>query len=42
MVRLKMEVMDDFDEKDKNYDEEREMEGILHKTHTRDIEIEDG
>ncbi len=41
-VRVKMEVIEDFDEKDLTYNEERETSGILHKGDTREISIEDG
>ncbi len=37
-----MKVIEDFDEKDLTYDEERETIGILHKDYTREISIEDG
>jgi hypothetical protein len=42
-VKLRMEVLEDFDIKDKNYDEEEKtMEGILKKSVVKDFSIEDG
>ena len=41
-VHLKMKVLEDFDKEKKEYDEEREMEGILHKDDEKDLILEDG
>mmetsp|Transcript_44320 Transcript_44320/g.43014 ORF Transcript_44320/g.43014 Transcript_44320/m.43014 type:complete len:174 (-) Transcript_44320:626-1147(-) len=41
-IHLQMKVLEDFDKEKKEYDEEREMEGILHKDDVRDLYLEDG